>query len=124
MINVKNEVLIRVYTVLLGVIFLAAFIFFAAFKINVTDGKMWRAKGDNLYVKFKDIEAQRGNILAEDGSLLATSLPFFEIRMDLVTCTDEDFEANVDSLAYCLATFVDNEHTVGGYRNKLIEVTA
>ncbi len=121
MINVKNEVLIRVYIVLLGVIFLAAFIFFAAFKINVSDGKMWREKGDDLYVKFKDIEAQRGNILAEDGSLLATSLPFFEIRMDLVTCTDEDFDANVDSLAYCLATFVDSEHTVGGYRNKLIE---
>ncbi len=119
MINVKNEVLIRVYTVLLGVVFLAAVIFFAAFKINVTDGEQWRKKGDELYMKYRDVEAQRGNILAEDGSLLATSLPFFEIRMDLVTSTDEDFEANVDSLAYCIATYVDDRFTVGGWWNEL-----
>jgi len=51
------------------------------------------------------IEAIRGNILSDDGSLLAVSVPIFDLRMDLDadSLTDEVFENGIDSLAKCLA---------------------
>jgi cell division protein FtsI (penicillin-binding protein 3) len=79
----RNELLIRVYILLIFVVLTALVLFAKAVKISVAEGERWRAKGDSLYVKYISVEADRGNILAADGSLLATSLPYFEIRMDL-----------------------------------------
>ncbi len=120
--NIKNEVLYRVYIVLGLVMLGAVLIFFKAFKISYLEGERWRKMGKDLYVQYQPVEAERGNILAEDGSLLVTSLPFFEIRMDPNSSgmKEEDFFENLDTLAYCLATYVDNSHTIGGYRDLLL----
>lgn len=118
--NIKNEVLYRVYLVLFLLVLAAIAIMVKTVQISVIEGPEWRTKLDSLYIKSVPVSAARGNILAEDGSLLATSLPFFEIRMDLVTVDSAVFYRNVDSLAYCLATFVDPTFTVGGYREYLI----
>lgn len=120
--NIKNEVLIRVYVVLFFVVLAGLVLLVQTIKVGVVEGDKWREKGNNLYVEYKPVEAERGNVLAEDGSLLATSLPFFEIRFDPNSSgmKAEDFEVNIDSLAYCLATFVDNSYTVGGMRDRLI----
>lgn len=118
--NIKNEVLYRVYIVLFLLVLAAMAIMVKTVDISVVDGPVWRTKLDSLYIKSIPVSAARGNILAEDGSLLATSLPFFEIRMDLVTVDSTTFFRNVDSLAYCLATYIDNTYTVGGYRDYLI----
>ena len=121
--NIKNEVLIRIYVVLALICIVAVIIFGKAIKINVLEGEKWRARGDKLYVKYLPVNAERGNILAEDGSLLATSLPFFEIRMDLKSnaMREEDFNENIDSLALCLATYVNADYTVGGMKHLLEE---
>ena len=120
--DIKNEVLIRVYGVLFLIVLIALVIFFKAFKISQIEGDKWRGMGKDLYVTFKKVAAERGNIMAEDGSLLATSLPFFEIRFDpnSTGMSDKDFEDNIDSLAHCIATFVDTSYTVGGYRDFLV----
>jgi len=114
--DVKNEVLKRAYMVLALLVVLALGIFTKTAQISVLEGPHWRSLGDSLYVDMRPVDAQRGNILATDGSLLATSLPFFEIRMDLNSSgmSDKDFEENVDSLGFCLATYVNNSYTVGG----------
>lgn len=119
--NIKNEVLYRVYLVLFVLVLAALAIMVKTVQISVIEGPEWRSKLDSLYIKSVPVSAPRGNILAEDGSLLATSLPFFEIRMDLVTVDSAVFYRNVDSLAYCLATFIDPTYTVGGYREYLIQ---
>ena len=121
--NIKNEVLVRVYVVFVVVVLAAIGIFAKAVQISYIDGDRWRATGDSLYVKYKTVEADRGNIMAEDGSFLATSLPFFEIRFDpnSTAMSDEDFDENIDSLAYCLATYVDNTYTIGGMYTYLVE---
>lgn len=74
-------------------------------------------KAEDQYLKFVDAPAERGNILADDGSLLATSLPFFEIHFDpkAEQLTDEAFNDNVDSLAFLLSTYVDQQYTPGAY---------
>ena len=125
MADIKNEVLWRVYGVLIMVFLMAMVIFGMAIKIQVIEGDKWRKKGA-VNVRYNPVSAERGNIIAADGSLLATSLPFFEIRMDLNSnaMREEDFNDNVDSLAYCLANFVDNTWTVGGMRERLIRERA
>ncbi|MES2836424.1 MAG: penicillin-binding protein [Bacteroidota bacterium] len=81
------------------------------FKIQVIEGDDWREKAKELTMAYKNIEAVRGNIFAEDGALLATSLPIYEIRMDLVTdpITDKVFNENVDSLALCLSNLFQDK---------------
>lgn len=120
--NIKNEVLIRVYVVLFFIVMFGLFLLVQTVKISVIEGDKWRERGKDLYVEYKPVEAERGNILSEDGSFLATSLPFFEIRFDpnSTGMKPEDFDLNVDSLAYCLANFVDDSYTVGGMKDYLV----
>jgi cell division protein FtsI (penicillin-binding protein 3) len=76
-------------------------------------------------VKWVDAPSQRGNILAEDGSLLATSLPFFDVHFDAKSqgLTDEIFNTqSVDSLAWMLSTYIDQQYTPGAYRDWLISL--
>jgi len=63
---------------------------------------------DSLSTRFVNVEAVRGNIYSVDGSLLATSVPEYEIRMDILAGgieKDEDFYEKVDSLAAKLSAF-------------------
>lgn len=64
---------------------------------------------DSLSTRFANVEAARGNIYAADGkSLLATSVPEYEIRMDLMAGgieKDEVFYEKIDSLAAKLSSF-------------------
>ena len=105
------------------VVLTALILFGKAVKINVIEGDRWRAKGDSLYLKFMPVVADRGDILAADGALLATSLPFFEIRMDLKAdgLTNDLFNKNVDSLSYCLSKYINPNWTPRYYRDYLIK---
>src|SRR5690606_30156611 len=47
----------------------------------------------------------RGNIYSSDGSLLATSLPFYRVVMDPSIATNELYKTGIDSLANKLAAF-------------------
>ena len=64
---------------------------------------------DSLSTRFVNVEAARGNIYSVDGSsLLATSVPEYEIRMDLMAGgieKDDIFYEKIDSLAAKLSSF-------------------
>ncbi|MDQ7947648.1 MAG: penicillin-binding protein, partial [Pedobacter sp.] len=58
------------------------------------------------------IDAARGNIYSNDGSLLATSVPEYELRMDMIAggiAKDDLFDSKVDSLAMKLSAFFGNK---------------
>ena len=90
---------------------------------DVVEGDRWRSEGDSLFRKYMPIEAERGNILSDDGSFLATSLKFFDIRVDLNSTgmRAEVFNKNIDSLAICLSHYVDPSKSVAYYKNHLIK---
>lgn len=105
----KNELLVRVYLVLLGFFIFAAAIGWRIIKISVIEGEDWRAKKEKRYMEWRPVKTQRGNIYAEDGeSLLATSVEFFEIRMDPVAPSEGDFNRHIDGLSAALARFSGN----------------
>jgi len=70
--------------------------------LQYVDGGEWRAMVDSLTIRERGIEAIRGNIYSNDGSLLATSVPEYELRFDAMAIpseADEVFNSKVDSLA-------------------------
>ncbi|PGH37338.1 MAG: cell division protein, partial [Candidatus Nephrothrix sp. EaCA] len=54
---------------------------------------------------YKKVKATRGNILSDNGSLLATSLPFYKVAIDPTLAKEEVFKKGIDSLSYLLARF-------------------
>lgn len=103
----NKEFVNRLIAIALVVFLVAVLLVGKTFKIAVLEGERWRAYGDSLYVKQMPIKADRGDILADDGSLLSTSVPFFDIRMDLKApgLTDQLFSQHVDSLAILLSNY-------------------
>ena len=71
-------------------------------KVSILEGDKWRAKSDRN-VQLRPVYAERGNIYSEEYNLLATSLKFFEIHMDLTVVAEDVFRSNVDSLAHRLS---------------------
>lgn len=117
--NIKNELLLRLYVVLIGFLVASAIIVYKIVQINVIEGEKWREKGNGLYRKYMPIEAERGSILAEDYRPLAVSQPFFEIRMDLTTSSKKDFEKNVDSLAFCINKYLQLDQSPSSFAELL-----
>ena len=66
--------------------------------IQFTDGEKYRNLSEHLTLKNDTIFANRGNVFSADGSLLATSMSIYEIRMDAFTVDAEEFEKNIRSL--------------------------
>ena len=106
--NIRTDILLRVY-IAFGVIVLFAFaVLFKLFHLQLAEGKKWRAMADSLSTKYVNVEAVRGNIYSVDGSLLATSVPEYELRMDMLAGgieKDEVFYEKVDSLAEKLSIY-------------------
>ena len=69
--------------------------------IQFKEGVELKAKAQTQELKVFDLEANRGNILDKKGSLLATSVPIFEVRFDISSpyINDELFKSKVDSIA-------------------------
>lgn len=113
--NIKNEILYRIYFVLFGMMVpIAGLLFYKTFYLSVVEGEKWREKGQS-YLEYRPIEAQRGNIYAADGSLLATSIPYFDLYFDPQAPSEKDYRANIDSLAYYLAKHIDKRKTKEDY---------
>jgi len=98
----------RVYLAF-GLMVLGAFAVFAKMlHLQYVDGGEWRAIADSLTIRERVVEAARGNIYSNDGSLLATSVPEYEIRFDAMSIPEEHndvFNFKVDSLAIKLSSF-------------------
>ncbi|MGB0882142.1 MAG: penicillin-binding protein [Vicingaceae bacterium] len=101
----KQVIFSRVYLIYGMICLFAMIILGQVVNVQIIQGNKWRAKEEALTRNYREIEAVRGNIYASDESLLATSIPKYEVRFDANTdaLTDKYFDDNVDSLAFKLA---------------------
>ncbi|HLT86731.1 MAG TPA: penicillin-binding protein [Sphingobacterium sp.] len=100
--NIRKTILIRVYVAFGLMVLFALTVFGKLLHLQYVDGGEWRAMVDSLTIRERGIEAIRGNIYSNDGSLLATSVPEYELRFDAMAIpseADEVFNSKVDSLA-------------------------
>ncbi|MCB0409037.1 MAG: penicillin-binding protein, partial [Flavobacteriales bacterium] len=119
--NLKKDILSRVYLVYAFLAIFALVILGQTVNVQVVQGAEWREKAQDLTMGFKNIEAVRGNLYAADGSLLATSVPIYEVRFDANTeaLSDDVFYEEVDSLAYQLSTLFKDKPK-SKYKSELI----
>jgi len=73
--------------------------------IQFKEGAEWTAKAEAFNTQVHEIQAVRGNIFDINGNLLATSLPYYEVAVDINAPSIDKklFEAKVDSLGFMLA---------------------
>ncbi|MBC7616283.1 MAG: cell division protein, partial [Pedobacter sp.] len=106
--NIRANILLRVYLAF-GLIVLFAFaVLLRLGEVQFIQGAKWKAMADSLSIREFDLEAAKGNIYSNDGSLLATSIPEYELRMDMLAGGIQDkelFYGRVDSLAMKLSSF-------------------
>lgn len=106
----------RIYLVAFAIFLMAIGIAVKLTNIQWVEGDYYRKLAKERTVRNFVIPANKGNIYSADGSLLATSIPNYEIRFDAVAPKAEAFEKNVkplsDSLAVLLGkstNFFENE---------------
>ncbi|MBL4652436.1 MAG: transpeptidase family protein [Flavobacteriales bacterium] len=117
----RKDILWRVYLVYFFMCLFGATIIGRVVFIQFVEGDKWIAKAENTTTKLMDIEAARGNIYAEDGSLLATSIPIYEVRFDpnCEALNGNVWDDNIDSLCIKLSELFDDK-TPTEYKRELI----
>mgnify|MGYP002638632238 FL=1 len=110
MTDIKKDILWRVYLVYFGILVFGFAIIGKIVYIQLKEGVELKAKAQTQELKAFDLEANRGNILDNKGSLLATSVPIFEVRMDVSSphISDQQFRLKVDSIATGLSKILGN----------------
>lgn len=106
--NIRANILLRVYLSFGLIVLFAVAVLIRLCDVQFVEGHKWRAMADSLSTKYINVEAARGNIYSNDGSLLATSIPEYELRMDMYAggiADNEVFDGKVDSLALRLSQF-------------------
>lgn len=94
------------------------------FYIQQFQGDYWKSLSDSLHLEYRAIDADRGTIYSEDGSMLSTSIPFFDIRIDFMADglrekEGKRFKENIDSLSIGLAG-IFKDRSAAAYK-KLLE---
>ena len=123
--DVKRDILWRVYLSYIAVVIVGFVIVGKAFYIQQVEGKHWLKMSDSLHVKLEETESERGTIYSEDGEMLSTSVPQFDIYIDfgadgLQEKNGKRFKDNLDSLSYDLSDLFKDQ-TEGEYKKILSE---
>ncbi|MBL7980643.1 MAG: transpeptidase family protein [Flavobacteriales bacterium] len=121
----RSQLRARANIVYLLMVLFACAIAVKMFTIQLVEGDKWRAKAEHVSTAYRTVLPDRGHIYSEDGRLLATSVPEYDVRMDMVAAalTNEVFRANIDSLSWCLADLF-GDRTAAEYKRDLTDARA
>ncbi|MFO7722499.1 MAG: penicillin-binding protein [Bacteroidales bacterium] len=98
----KKYILMRIYLVYAVMLLISIVIFAKIIRIQFVEAAdLLPSGGDSSNVRYRTIQANRGSIYSADGKLMATSVPVFDIRMDVANpeVSDQEFMEKLDSLA-------------------------
>lgn len=96
--RVSDHILTRVYFLFGTFLLFALVIVLQVIRIQHFQGKYWRELEKKERIVQLPVTADRGNILADEGSILATSLPYFRIGIDAKAFKRDSFINFSDSL--------------------------
>ncbi|WPP53179.1 penicillin-binding protein [Catalinimonas niigatensis] len=115
--------MLRVRIAFLLVSLFALAIFFRMAEIQFVEGDKWKAMAEEINLQYKTIPAVRGNIYTDDGSLLATSLPFYRVAFDPSIADNTLIESSIDSLSLLLSRYF-KDHSQVEYKRRLLNARA
>ena len=93
----------RIFLVAFAMFIMAVAIMVKLTNIQWVEGDYYRKLAKERTVRNFVIPANKGNIYSADGSLLATSIPNYNIRFDAVAPKSTDFEKNIKLLSDSLS---------------------
>lgn len=74
---------------------------------------------EDISFRIEEIESVRGSVLARDGRSLASSVPYYQVRMDCAVPMDTAFNNNIAALSDALAGFFGDK-PASFYKNELV----
>lgn len=116
--NVKKDIRFRVYIAFSCICLLGVVILAKAAMIQVKDGERLRAMAEDIHTRNTTLPAERGNIYTENGELLCSTVPRFDVHIDYSVISKEHFSEGVDSLAIGMAA-IFNDKSVAEYKREL-----
>lgn len=116
--SIKRDIVFRVRIAFILTFLVAGAVVFRIVKVQHIEGEKWRSLGETLGLQVMNVKATRGNIYADDGSLLATSLPFYRLAFDPYLSSDALYNNKIDSLSYLLARYY-KDLTPTQYKRKI-----
>ena len=82
--EIRKAISLRFGIVYFGIALFGLVIVSRIIIIQNVDTEKWKSIAKDLRNNTTEIWAKRGNICADDGSILSTSVPYYEIRMDMM----------------------------------------
>jgi cell division protein FtsI (penicillin-binding protein 3) len=107
----------------LGVLLFAVCVAAKIGHIQVAEGDKWAKMAEEIMFDYRRVKATRGNIYSDNGSLLATSLPFYKVAMDPTLARKEVFDKGLDSLAMLLSRYY-RDRSESDYKQMLRDARA
>tara|TARA_Y100000385_G_scaffold291950_1_gene374497 strand:+ start:7869 stop:9878 length:2010 start_codon:yes stop_codon:yes gene_type:complete len=101
----ETNILNKLYFISGCMFIFALLVVFKLSKIQFVQGEAYRSLAEKRSIKNVIIPANRGNVYSVDGSLLATSVPKYDIRIDLVTSSERNFQSNIQALCDSISVF-------------------
>lgn len=105
MATTETNILNRLYFVAGCMFVFALAVVFKLCSIQFIQGDKYRALAEKSTTRDFPIPANRGNVYSADGSLLATSIPKYDIRIDAMQPKDAVFEKHINALADSLHVY-------------------
>lgn len=99
----KTSSVIRTFLIYIAVLAMGILILVKAVIVQTKEGDELRALAEQVETRFDTLQASRGDILACDGSVLATDVPFFEVGIDPSVIDSATFANGIDQLSRQLA---------------------
>ena len=93
----------RIYLVAFAIFVMAILVAVKLTNIQWVEGEYYRELAQKRTVREITIPANRGNVYSSDGSLLATSIPNYDIRFDAMASKSENFKQYLKPLSDSLS---------------------
>lgn len=107
--NIRNAIISRLAVIYFLMLILGVVVVFKLLAVQNIKTDRWKQIADNLSNNTVVIEPIRGNICADDGNVLATSVPGYYVRIDLAAQgVKRQYAEKSDSLALMLSRFFKN----------------
>ena len=114
----KPNYIWKIYLLYFSLLIFALSIIYKLTDIQVINAKKWEKRTAELTTAWRNVEGNRGNIFSEDGDLLATSVPVYEVRMDMKIPSEDLFRNNFQALADSLSLLF-NRHAPSYYEARM-----
>ena len=124
--GMRRSIISRIAIVYFVLLLFGVVVIFKMITVQQIKNDRWEQIAENLTKNTIIVEPNRGNICADDGSVLATSVPGYFVRIDLAAeGVKRVYAKESDSLAYYLSRFFGdasrqeyNRRLNAAYQNK------